>query len=94
MTYGFRVKKPGGTHIDPLTSVGRYLGQVIVTNNGSLVEPALTTGIPDFVVVRLSANTYEMEPSVSISGTTLSWTYHTDQSVVLRAQCAILYWVR
>lgn len=81
MAYGLRVwDAAGNLTLDTSTRLGRVLGFVEVSANGSLTVPEFDQG-QGFARVNTTGNDigpnaqYGWPPSVSISGTTLSWSY-------------------
>lgn len=100
MSWGMRVKRAGQVEQDLTTNLGRIIGRVQVTGSGSLTDPALLTGTPDYYVEVLSSSGIpahlgvRIAPSVSISGDQLSWTYPVNSSGdPLTMTCVIVYWV-
>ncbi len=80
MPAGFQCWDENGTLLyDTTTNMGRILGTISTGGvNGSLSVPAFSQGTPfAFPVLVLSdaASVDVFQPLVTISGTTLSWTY-------------------
>lgn len=81
MAYGLRVwDASGNLTLDTSTRLGRVLGYVEVTTDGSLTVPGFSTGTA-FARVNTTGNSvgpdaeYSWPPNISISNNTLSWSY-------------------
>jgi hypothetical protein len=76
MPQGLEVYGPdGATYISVTSRLGRVLGQVTVSSSGSLVDSRFAQGQPFFMLVGGGGGNAFYYPFVSISGTTLSWTF-------------------
>jgi hypothetical protein len=79
MAAGLEVYNASGVLRLSLTDrITRYIGtQYTGTADGAISDPALALGEPWFLVTPNGdgANVAKAEPSVSISGTTLSWSF-------------------
>jgi hypothetical protein len=68
----------GALRLSITDRITRYIGtQFTGSNDGAIVAPALSLGTPWFLVTPngSGSNTGRVEPSVSITGTTLSWSF-------------------
>lgn len=76
---GLRVWNSSGVLItDVETRMGRILGSVQTgAGSGSISVPGFATGTPFGIVLELAAASTQTngEPTISISGTTLSWSF-------------------
>lgn len=83
----------GNVNSDVTSSLGRKLGTVTTgTANGSVSNSRFADGIGWYVVLPLSGTVITtIMPSVSISGTTLSWTFPVPSAAV---NSLIIYGVR
>lgn len=74
-----RIRNPGTTiTLTPSSGVTRRLADVDTAKaNGSINVPEFAIGKPfwNLIVVGESTNGYGIPPTVTISGTTLSWTW-------------------
>lgn len=73
----FRFRDPAGNLIVDLgTRLGRILGARTLTGptNGSAVHPELAEGTPFWTVQCISSPAAGV-PTISVSGTTISWTF-------------------
>lgn len=73
--WGERYRDPAGNVIfDTSWRIGRIFGSVHVTDNGSMNVPQFAEGTPFYVCLGETGNDYN-PPNVSVSGTTLQWSY-------------------
>ena len=92
MTVGARIYNPAGEIIGDLTDYfGRVLGvaEIAAGVNGSLTDPGLALGEPGWQLHALQNFPVEV-PTISVSGTTLSWTFQPGQPAYA---CLLRYWV-
>jgi len=87
-----RVKRNGVVEQEPLTNMGRIIGRVDTAGvNGSVNDDGLLTGTPEWQVVFFNAPPLAaIMPTISVSGSTLSWEYPAGST----SQAIIVYWVR
>lgn len=90
-----RVKRSGTVEQDITTAMGRILGRVSISANGSLTDDGLLTGTPGYQVVMISAvGANTMPPTVTFSGNQMTWTFPATsggQSGVI--SCVLIYYV-
>lgn len=104
MPHGLQTWDAAGVlSFDTDTITGRYLGSVFTgTANGSVVVPGFTTGTPWFFCAKGTTagdTTVVCVPFVSVSGTTLSWSFTDFKSLntsanAPRVGCQVFYGVR
>lgn len=90
-----RVTKGGVVESDIFTNMGRILGSVEITADGSLTDAGFSSGVP-FEPVLVAMGLPYWLPTVSISGTTLTWAYGTapaNSPSPSRTPCLIVYGV-
>ena len=94
MAYGLRVKNAAGDEIVSITDhLGRVIGTVTTgTSSGSVSNAALAeAGAEPFgITYSLSSDPYLVQPNVSFSGSTMSWSW-TDPAEA--TSCMIIYGV-
>ena len=79
MNYGLRIIQNGNVLIDLGTRLGRVIGSIEVTANGSMAVTGFSTGagfakvLPTVDVAGVGV--FAFPPEATISGTTLSWAY-------------------
>lgn len=85
----------GSLHSTYDTSLGRVIGSMALsTSNGSVAVPALSQGKPWYVAVpAFDETTNVYPPTVTISGTTISWTWPAIGQQY-RAATVLIYGVR
>lgn len=77
---GLRIRRPvtGEIIVDPSTRVGSILGTVTANKtNGSLTNAGFLKGTPWWCVISTEAAASLTGLKVSVSGSTMSWTYKT-----------------
>lgn len=94
MAYGLKTFDGNGNVVfDPTIPLGRVLGTVTVSDNGSLNVPAFAQGTPFFMCLTPNGNAYN-PPDVSAAGTTLSWVYSSSGTGrFAKATVSIIYGV-
>ncbi|TRO96720.1 hypothetical protein FKB34_01760 [Glycocaulis profundi] len=92
MAVGARFYNPAGEVVGDLTDYfGRVLGVVDITAgvNGSVTDAGLALGVPGWQLHALQNFPVEV-PTVTVSGTTLSWAFQSGQPAY---DCLLRYWV-
>lgn len=79
MAYGLQIFDAAGNLIvDTNTRIGTFLDIVSISNaDGSATNAALAMGTPFWLLHVLDTAYNSIAPSVSVSGTTISWAWRT-----------------
>lgn len=101
MATGLQLFTPDGfMFLDTDSSVACILGSVVVggpdqTQSGSFTDPKLALGRPFAVVTSVEVNSFiGYKVSVSISGTTVSWTFPPNFGTAPFPRCRFIYGLR
>jgi len=82
----------GNLQVDIGSSLGRVLGSVDTSaSSGSISDDGFSHGTPFFIVVTQDEG---RPPSVSISGTTMTWTYASASPYYPNIATTIIYGIR
>jgi len=93
--WGLRIRRPGLSEFNSATIVGRILGRITVSDDGSLSNSAFASGEPRAMVSGgVSQFNATPPPEVTFSGNTMSWTYPTPAPGTERPTVTIIYWVQ
>lgn len=93
MARGIRVRTAAGiVSVDTSYRVGRMLGYVDVSADGSMTHDGFSQGTPTWSVVPLQASSLFRFPRVTFSGPTMIWTYPSISGVP-NGVCRIFYGV-